>query len=311
MERLVAAAVQATPVFMDREATVDRASERVAAAAREKANLIVFPETFVAGYPDWVWRAPAWEGPSAELFALLLENAVEIPGRATEALGKAAKRARAWVSIGVNEREPGSGTLYNTQLMLSPDGGIAGKHRKLMPTGGERLVWGMGDGSTLEVYDTPYGRVGGLICWENYMPLARAAMYAKGIDVWLAPTWAQGDRWVATLRHIALEGRQFVIGVGSLIRGSDLPDDLPGRKLWGGEEDWLNHGYSTIVAPDGEILAGPLIEEEGILTAEVDASAARASRHEFDAVGHYSRPDVFRLLVDEAPRPQVGPVESG
>ena len=145
----------------------------------------------------------------------------------------------------------------------------------------------------------------------SYMPLARAAMYAKGIDVWLAPTWAQGDRWVATLRHIALEGRQFVIGVGSLIRGSDLPDDLPGRKLWGGEEDWLNHGYSTIVAPDGEILAGPLIEEEGILTAEVDASAARASRHEFDAVGHYSRPDVFRLLVDEAPRPQVGPVESG
>src|SRR5919198_1226238 len=138
--------------------------------------------------------APAWEGPSGELFALLLDNAVEIPGPATEALGKAAKRARAWVSIGVNEREAGGGTLYNTQLMLSPDGDIAGKHRKLMPTGGERLVWGMGDGFTLEVYDTPYGRVGGLICWENYMPLARAAMYSKGIDVWLAPTWAQGDR---------------------------------------------------------------------------------------------------------------------
>jgi nitrilase len=307
MGRIIAAAVQATPVFMDRDATVERASERIAAAAREGAELIVFPETFVPGYPDWVWRAPAWEGPSAELYARLLENAVEIPGPATEALGKAAKLAKAWVSIGVNEREPGSGTLYNTQVMLSPEGTVAGKHRKLVPTGGERLVWGMGDGSTLEVYDTPAGRVGGLICWENYMPLARAAMYAKGPDIWLAPTWAQGDRWVAPLRHIAMEGRQFVIGVGSLIRGSDLPDDLPGRKLWGGEEDWLNRGYSTIVGPDGDILAGPLIGEAGILTAEVDPSAARASRHEFDAVGHYSRPDVFRLVVDEEARQQTWP----
>jgi nitrilase len=307
MGRSIAAAVQATPVFMDRDATVERASERIATAAREGAKLIVFPETFVPGYPDWVWRAPAWEGPSAELYARLLENAVEIPGPATEALGKAAKLAKAWVSIGVNEREPGSGTLYNTQVMLSPEGTVAGKHRKLVPTGGERLVWGMGDGSTLEVYDTPYGRVGGLICWENYMPLARAAMYAKGTDIWLAPTWAQGDRWVATLRHIAMEGRQFVIGVGSLIRGSDLIDDLPGRKLWGGEEDWLNRGYSTIVGPDGEILAGPLIGEAGILTAEVDPSTARASRHEFDAVGHYSRPDVFPFVVDEEARRQTWP----
>jgi nitrilase len=311
MERLIAAAVQATPVFMDRAATVDRASELVAAAAKEKAKLIVFPEAFVPGYPDWVWRAPAWEGPSGELFALLLENAVEIPGPVTEALGKAAKRARAWISIGVNERESGGSTLYSTQLMLSSDGRVAGKHRKLVPTGGERVVWGMGDGSTLDVYDTPYGRVGGLLCWENYMPLARTAMYAKGIDVWLAPNWAQGDRWVATLRHIALEGRQFVIGVSSAVRGSDLPDDLPGRKLWGGEEDWLNRGYSAIVAPDGEILAGPLIEKDGILTAEVDASAARASRQEFDPVGHYSRPDVFRLVIDEAARPQVRHADGG
>src|ERR671936_1381169 len=202
MERLIAAAVQATPVFLDREATIERASERIAAAARERAKLIVFPETFVPGYPDWVWRAPAWEGPSGELFALLLQNAVEIPGPATDALGKAAKRAKAWVSIGVDEREPGSGTLYNTQLMLSPEGALVGKQRKLMPTGGERLVWGMGDGSTLEVIDTPFGRLGGLTCWENYMPLARAALYAQGIDVYLAPTWDNSDVWVPSMRHI-------------------------------------------------------------------------------------------------------------
>ncbi len=175
-----------------------------------------------------------------------------------------------------------------------------------MPTGGERLVWGMGDGSTLQVYDTPFGRLGGLICWENYMPLARYSMYAKGVDVYVAPTWDNSDMWVATLRHIAKEGRLYVIGVAPLLRGSDVPDDIPGKgEVWAGEDDWMSRGFSTIVAPGGEILAGPLLEEEGILYAEIDPAKARASRHQFDPVGHYSRPDVFRLVVDESPKPQT------
>jgi nitrilase len=308
LEKVVAAAVQATPEFLDRDATVEKSVRLIKEAAGEGAGLIVFPETFIPTYPDWVWRAPAWDGPSADLYALLLENAVEIPGPVTEVLGKAAKQAKAFVSMGVNEREPGGGTIYNTQVTLGPDGSVLGRHRKLMPTGGERLVWGMGDGSMLQVYDTPFGRLGGLICWENYMPLARYSMYAKGVDVYVAPTWDNSDMWVATLRHIAKEGRLYVIGVAPLLRGSDVPDDIPGRdELWGGEDDWMSRGFSTIVAPGGEVLAGPLLEEEGILYAEIDPAKARASRHQFDPVGHYSRPDVFRLVVDEAPKPQTSP----
>jgi nitrilase len=264
---------------------------------------MVFPETFVPAYPDWVWRVAAWDGPSQELFGRLREQSVEVPGPATKALGAAARRAKAYVSVGVNELD--GSTLFNTQLMFAPDGSLIGRHRKLMPTGGERLVWGMGDGSTLEVYDTPYGRIGGLICWENYMPLARYAMYAKGVDIWTAPTWDNGDNWVSTLRHIAREGRVYVIGVTTLLRGSDVPQDLPGRELWGGEEDWANDGHSAIVDPDGALLAGPLVGEEGILYAEVDAGHARAERVKFDPVGHYARPDVFSLSVDERAKPSV------
>jgi nitrilase len=303
VDRLTVAAVQATPVFLDREATVDKCAALVKEAAGNGARLMVFPETFVPTYPDWVWRVAAWDGESQELFGKLREQAVEVPSPATKALGAAAKRAKAYVSVGVNELD--GSTLFNTQLMFAPDGSLIGRHRKLMPTGGERLVWGMGDGSTLEVHDTPYGRIGGLICWENYMPLARTAMYAKGVDIWTAPTWDNGDNWVSTLRHIAREGRVYVIGVGTVLRGSDVPQDVPGRELWGGEEDWANDGHSAIVDPDGAILAGPLVGEEGILYAEVDAAHARAERVKFDPVGHYARPDVFQLSVDERAKPSV------
>jgi len=303
VDRLTVAAVQATPVFLDREATVDKCAALVKEAAGNGARLMVFPETFVPTYPDWVWRVAAWDGESQELFGKLREQAVEVPSPATKAIGAAAKRAKAYVSVGVNELD--GSTLFNTQLMFAPDGSLIGRHRKLMPTGGERLVWGMGDGSTLEVHDTPYGRIGGLICWENYMPLARTAMYAKGVDIWTAPTWDNGDNWVSTLRHIAREGRVYVIGVGTVLRGSDVPQDVPGRELWGGEEDWANDGHSAIVDPDGAILAGPLVGEEGILYAEVDAAHARAERVKFDPVGHYSRPDVFQLSVDERAKPSV------
>ena len=192
----------------------------------------MFPETFIPTYPDWVWRSPAWDGGFDGLMDRLVDQSVAVPGPATVAIGKAAKAAKAYVSVGVNELGD-SGTLYNAQLMFAPDGSLIGKHRKLMPTGGERLVWGMGDGSDLEVYQTPFGRVGGLICWENFMPLARTAMYAKGVEIWTAPTWDNGENWVATLRHIAREGRVFVIGVTHLAARLRRPRRRPRARAVG------------------------------------------------------------------------------
>ena len=305
MPKVKAAAVQATPVFLDRDATVEKAGGLIREAASNGAGLIVFPETFIPAYPDWVWRAPAWDGPFGQLHELLLDQSVEVPSPATEALGKAAKRAKSYVAMGVNERDPGGSTIYNTVVYFGPDGRVLGKHRKLMPTGGERLVWGMGDGSDLQVHQTPFGRIGGLICWENYMPLARTALYAKGVEIWIAPTWDQGEEWVATLKHIAKEGRVYVIGCAILMRGTDVPEGTPGRELWGGDDDWANEGWATIVDPHGEILAGPLKKEEGIVYADLDLGVVRRNRLEFDPVGHYSRPDVFQLTVDESAKLNV------
>jgi nitrilase len=225
---------------------------------------------------------------------------------AADVLAETAGRLGIWLSVGVDERDDQDSTVYNTLLHFAPDGSLAARHRKLMPTGGERLVWGTGDGSTLKVVDTGFGRLGGLICWENYMPLARAALYAQGIDIYLAPTWDNSETWVPTLRHIAREGRTYVIGVTSCIRATDLPADLPGRAvLYGEEDDWLSRGNSAIIGPDGDIVAGPLIGEDGILYAEIDTTRARLARQQFDPVGHYNRPDIFRLSVDIAPRPAV------
>jgi nitrilase len=306
MDKVIAAAVQAAPVFLDRDATVDKAAALIDKAARAGAQLVAFAEAFVPTYPDWVWRTTPWADGAARWFSRLLDQSVVVPSKTTEALGAAARKANAYVAIGVNERDSASTTLFNTYLYFGPDGTLLGKHRKLMPTGGERLVWGTGDGSTLFVTDTPFGRLGGLTCWENYMPLARAAMYAQGIDIYLAPTWDNGDAWVPTLQHIAKEGRIFVIGINFCIRGSDVPQDIPGRDaIYGGDEDWMSRGNTAIVGPNGEILAGPLTEEEGILVAELDVDRARASRREFDVVGHYARPDVFRLAVNTRAAPAV------
>jgi nitrilase len=306
VERVTAAAVQATPVFLDRDATAAKAARLIGEAAKGGAGLICFPETFIPTYPEWVWRLQPWHGPATDLYGRLLEQSVSIPDATTEALGRAARRAKAYVSMGVNEREANGSTIYNTQVYFGPDGSILGKHRKLMPTGGERLVWGYGDGSTLDVWDTPFGRLGGLICWENYMPLARAALYAKGIDVWVASTWDDDPTWVSTLQHIAKEGRVHVVGVNSVIRASDVPEDVPGHdEVWAKDDEWMSRGRSAIVASGGEIVAGPLVEEEGILYAELDAGRARAQRYAFDPVGHYSRPDVFELIVHEDGRAPV------
>lgn len=279
------AAVQATPVFLDRDATVERLIRSVKDAAAHGAQLIVFPEAIVPGYPDWVWRLPAWA--DGEWYRRLHDQAVDIPGPATEELGAAAAEAGAWVVVGVNERVP-SGTLYNTLLYLSPEGEVAGVHRKLIPTGGERTVWGNGDRSVLTVVEAGFGRLGGLTCWENLMPLARAAMYQEGIDVYLAPTWDNSEAWLSTLRHIAREGRVFVIGTNTCLRGSDISRSLPGAdEIYGGDDDWLSRGNTAIVGPDGTVLSGPLTEQTGTLVATIDLAALTLARRQFDPVGHY------------------------
>ena len=315
MEPVKVAAVQAAPVLLDRDETIGKVVALAEKAAAEGARLVAFPEAFVPGYPDWVWRTRPWDAEATALYARLFDQAVTVGSPATDVLAETAQRLRIWLSVGVDERDEAGSTIYNTLLHFAPDGSLAGRHRKLMPTGGERLVWGMGDGSTLKVIDTGFGRLGGLICWENYMPLARTALYAQGIDVYLAPTWDNSDVWVPTLRHIAKEGRTYVIGVTSCIRAADLPADLPGRAALyhdpaggdggGDRDDWLSRGNSAIIGPGGEVLAGPLIGEEGILYAEIDATQARSARQQFDPVGHYNRPDVFRLHVDTSPRPAV------
>ena len=296
--QVTVAAVQSTPVYLDRDATVERLVASIKEAAAAGAELVVFPEAIVPGYPDWVWRTPAWT--DADWYRCLYDQAVDIPGPVTEVLGAAAAEAGAWVAVGVTERVP-SGTLYNTLLFLDPSGAVAGIHRKLMPTGGERTVWGFGDGSTLDVFDTAFGQLGGLLCWENLMPLARAAVYQQGVDIYLAPTWDNSPSWVATLQHIAREGRVFVIGTNTCLHGRDVPRSLPGADALypGSDDDWLSRGNTAIVGPDGSVLAGPLLKESGMLVSTLDLDELSRARREFDPVGHYARPDVFQLTVHQ------------
>ncbi len=298
MGTLRVAAVQSTPVFLDRDATVDRLVSDVADAAAQGAQLVVFPEAVVPGYPDWVWRRPAWA--DVKLYRRLHEQAVDVPGPVTDRLGDAARAAGVWVVVGVTERVP-SASLYNTLVYLDPSGAVAGIHRKLIPTGGERTIWSNGAGPSLTVVPTEFGRIGGLICWENLMPLARAAMYEQGVEIYLAPTWDDSDAWLPTLRHIAREGRVFVIGTNSCLNGADVPRSLPGAEgLYGGADDWMSRGGTAIVGPDGTVLAGPLIEQSGMLVATLDLDEIVTARRQFDPVGHYARPDVLRLDVHPA-----------
>ncbi len=297
------AAVQATPVLLDLAQSLERAIKLIAEAAGNGATLISLPEAFLPGYPEWVWRHTPWA--ETALYNRLFEQAVVVGSETTDRLADAARAANAWVAIGISERDQRNGTLYNSLLYFAPDGSIAGCHRKLMPTGGEKLVWGSGDGSTLTVIDTPFGRLGGLICWENYMPLARAAMYGLGVDVYLAPTWDAGDSWVATLRHIAKEGRCFVIGTNTFLKGSDIQAAIPEIADKYTADAVVARGNAAIVDPNGDIVAGPLVGEAGILYATVDVDQAHFSRRQFDPVGHYARPDVFHLEVDTRPKPPV------
>jgi nitrilase len=301
------AAVQAAPILMNRDATITKAVGLIHEAARQGAKLIVFPEVYIPGTPVWFDSNRIWDD-DEQWYALLVDQAVVVPSASTDVLADAAREVEATVVIGINEREAHGATIYNALLYLGPDGEVLTKHRKLVPTGAERTVWGMGDGSTLDVVQTPIGRVGGLICWENYMPLARFAMYAQGVDVWVAPTLSTGDGWIATMQHIAREARCYVIGVNPCTHVDQIPADFPMRdRIWNAERDgvWVEDGNSVIVDPDGVILAGPAREQETILYADIDIANVHAARRLVDPTGHYNRPDVFHLSVDTRPRPAV------
>jgi nitrilase len=302
------AAVQAAYTLMNREACLAKAIGLLHEAAAAGAGIVVFPEVFIPGTPIWIDSVPIWDGDD-DWYAMLVDQAVVVPGPVTDALAAAARETGTFVVIGVDEREPHGATIYNTTLYFGPDGALLGKHRKLMPTGSERTVWGMGDGSTLPVVDTPHGRLSGLTCWENYMPLARFYLYSQGVDIWTAPTLASGEGWIASMRHIAHEGRCYVIGVNPCVHVDQIPADFPHRsRVWRtGQDDsqWVEPGNSVIVSPTGNILAGPARHQETILYADIDPAAVRAARRYFDPAGHYHRPDIFQLRVDASPRPPV------
>ena len=304
------AVAQAAPVLFDRDTTVEKARHLIHEAASQGAQMVLFPEAFIPCYPRGLSFGMVVGSRSSEgrrLWQRYWENSIEIPGPATEALGEAAREASVTLAIGVIERDGAfsHGTLYCTLLYFSPDGRVLGKHRKLKPTGAERLIWGEGDGSTLTVLDTALGKIGGLICWENYMPLARTAMYAKGIEFYLAPTADARDTWQATLCHIACEGRCFVLGCNQFVTKAMYPADLPMRDELDDQPEVICRGGSVIVSPLGQVLAGPLYDQEGILYAELDRDEIIRSKVDFDVVGHYARPDVLQLLVDEQSKPPV------
>ena len=298
------AVVQAAPILFDREGTLAKAAALVAEAAAGGARLVLFPEAFVPAYPRGLSFGVVVGSRSDEgrmLFARYHRNAVVVPSEATDRLGAAARAAGVWLAIGVIERDPIGGTLYCTLLYFGPDGALLGKHRKLKPTAAERLVWGEGDGSTLPVLPTPFGRLGGLICWENYMPLARTALYTKGVEIYLAPTADARELWQSTLQHIALEGRCFVLAANQYVTKSMYPRDLGPEALTDLEvaPEEMCRGGSAILSPLGEYLAPPLYGREGILYADLDPEALAGARFDFDPVGHYARPDVFSFAIDE------------
>lgn len=310
-----AAVVQIGSVPFDKEATVEKVVRYIHEGAATGAKLLVFPEALISAYPkgaDFGARVGGRQPRGRDDFLRYHKSAIDVPGPEVDEIAAAAREAGAHVVIGVIERD--AGTLYCTVLFFGPEKGYLGKHRKLMPTASERLIWGFGDGSTLPVYDTAIGRLGSVICWENYMPLMRTAMYAKNIQLYCAPTADDRDTWQATMRHIALEGRCFVLSACQYITRGAFPDDYDA--IQGNEPDTvLMRGGSLIVSPLGEVLAGPNFDGECILTADLDLDDITRGKYDFDAVGHYARPDVFRLLVDEGPKPamlnSVGFAESG
>jgi nitrilase len=291
-EPVTVACAQVEPVVFDLDATIDRVDEVAAEAAGKGAKLVLFPEAFIPAYPSnrWVRYLAAWKG-ATSVYAKLAQSSLEIPGPDSDRLGSIARERGLWLAIGANELD--RGTIYNALLVYGPDGALALHHRKLVPTNHERLVWGQGDARGLGAVETEVGRVGGLICWENLMPLARFALYETGIEIYLAPTADDSEDWHDSLRHIARESRAFLLSCCFFQRASSYPDDV---QLAEGDE-LLGRGGSAILGPDGSYLAGPLWDKEGILIAELDPQRLYEGRQRFDPAGHYHRPDVLRFEV--------------
>jgi len=310
----IVAAAQVAPVFLDKKATLDKACEVIMEASKNGARLVVFPEAFFPAYPEWSWVVPGGEpGLLDPLYTELVENSIAIPDETTEKLCQTALKAKINVVMGINERnsESSNASLYNSLLYIDDAGKILGTHRKLVPTAVERTVWAQGNGSTLAAYDTSVGKLGGLICWENYMPLARYAMYAWGVQVYVAPTWDQGSMWISTLQHIAKEGGMFVIGCCMPLHIKDIPDRLEFKKLYPEGTSWINSGHSCIIAPNGKIIAGPLVEKEEILYAEIDLKQVTAAKRRLDVAGHYARPDVFKFEINQSVNPMMSLEKTG
>jgi len=298
------AIIQEAPYVLDKARTVEQAAGIINTVAAQGAELIVFPEAFIPGYPAWIWRLrPGGDwGVSEELHTRLLKNAIDLSSADLKPIMAAAKSNKVTVVCGINERDSENSrtTLYNAVITIDRQGNIVNHHRKLMPTNPERMVWGFGDGQGLNVIDTPVGRIGSLICWESYMPLARYALYAQGIEIYIAPTYDSGDAWLGTMQHIAREGKCWVLCCGVALQRQDLPDDFPNiEQLYPISDEWINPGNSVVISPNGEVVSGPLSKQKGHMIVDIDVELSSTSKRALDVAGHYSRPDVFTLEVDK------------
>ena len=303
MKKFKVGCVQATPALFNKSKTMNIVLKWIQKASEEDVKLLVFPESFIPAYPAGLGFGTV-VGSRTEAgrdqFREYWDNSVEVGAEETKQIAEWAKEHGMYITIGVTERDSISKTLYCTLLYFSPKGKLMGKHRKLKPTAAERLVWGEGDGTTLSTFNTEIGKIGGLICWENYMPLARMAMYQKGIEIYVAPTADSRDSWNSSLIHIACEGRCFVIGSNQFIRKSDYPKHLQ-NEIAADRPEILSRGGSVIISPMGKVLAGPLYNEEGLLTAEIDHDEIIRAKMDFDVIGQYARNDVFGFEVNGQP----------
>jgi len=299
------AIIQESPYVLDKERTIKKAVDIINSVSDKGAELIVFPEAFIPGYPAWIWRLrPGGDwGISEELHVRLLKNSIDLSSDDLRPMLDAAKDKNVTVVCGINERDNANShsTIYNSVITIDTQGQIVNHHRKLVPTNPERMVWGFGDGHGLNVIDTPVGRIGSLICWENYMPLARFSLYSQGIEIYIAPTYDSGEAWIGTMQHIAREGKCWVLSCGVALERKDLPTDFPNLdELYPADEKWINSGDSIVVSPSGEIVSGPLSKDKGYIIMDIDVELASSSKRALDVAGHYSRPDVFTLQVDKS-----------
>ena len=302
MMNVKVAITQKPPVLLDLDASIKLALETIEEVAAEGAKLVVFPEAFLPGYPTWIWRLkPGGDMPMGNaIHSALRKNSVDIDNGGLDEMCEAAAKHKIVVVMGMNEVDSSysGSTLFNTAVIIDADGSILNRHRKIMPTNPERMVWGFGDGSSLRVVDTAVGRIGCLICWENYMPLARYSLYAQNLDIYIAPTWDSGETWLGSMNHIAREGGCWVLSTATAMQGCDVPASFPHRDKLFQDDEWINPGDAVVVKPFGGVVAGPLHQEKSVLYAEIDLEESRNARKALDVAGHYNRPDIFSLEVN-------------